>query len=120
MSRDVYAEEARRRWGGTEAWRAFEAKGSDPAAAAEGLTALFARLGTLKESDPCSPEAQEAIADLQRYITARFYPCTGEILAGLGEMYAADGRFTAFIDAAGGPGTARFASAAIRAYCATP
>ena len=50
---------------------------------------------------------------LQGYITAHFYTCTDEILAGLGRLYAAGGELTEAIDRAGGPGTAAFAAEAI-------
>lgn len=36
---------------------------------------------------------------------------------GLGQMYAADERFSANIDAAGGSGTAEFVKTAIETYC---
>jgi hypothetical protein len=57
------------------------------------------------------------VRKLQDYITGHFYTCTDEILAGLGQLYAAGGAMTDNIDKAGGPGTAAFASAAISAYC---
>ena len=44
------------------------------------------------------------------------HTCTDQILAGLGQMYAAGGDMTDNIDAAGGKGTADFASKAIREY----
>ena len=54
---------------------------------------------------------------LQDFISERFYHCSDEVLAGLGQMYGAGGEFTANIDAAAGEGTANFASRAIEAYC---
>lgn len=113
---NAYKEEARRRWGDTDAWRAYEEKGA-PDDAGAGLMALFARLGEQKTLPPDHPAVQEAVAAIQRYISEKYYPCTDEILSGLGEMYVADDRFRANIDAAGGEGTAAFARAAIRAYC---
>ena len=35
-----------------------------------------------------SAEAQALVAKLQAHITAHYYTCTDEILAGLGQMYA--------------------------------
>ena len=78
---------------------------------------LFARLGELKTLPPESNEAQTVIAEIRRYITERYYECTDEIFAGLGEMYVADERFRKNIDKAGGDGTAEFARAAIRVKC---
>ena len=86
----TYEEEARRRWGDTAAWREFEKRSGSAEEAAEGLMRLFARLGELKDCPPGGKEAQEAVAAIQRYITANYYECTDEIFAGLGEMYATD------------------------------
>lgn len=114
---NIYIEEAKERWGDTSAWREFEARSDSADEAADGLMKLFARLGELKELPPESDEVQAAVADIRRYITDHFYDCTDEIFAGLGEMYAADERFRKNIDKAGGDGTAKFASDAIRARC---
>ena len=76
---------------------------------------IFARFGALRSEGPGSPEAAALVRELQGYITAHYYNCTDGILAGLGEMYCADERFKANIDGAGGPGTAEFVRAAIRA-----
>ena len=56
-----------------------------------------------------------AIAKLQAHITANYYICTYEILAGLGKMYVADERFKKNIDKFGDR-TAEFAADAIAAY----
>ena len=37
--------------------------------------------------------AEKLVAKLQTHITANYYTCTDEILAGLGKMYVADERF---------------------------
>ena len=63
-----------------------------------------------------SSEAQALVTQLQTYITANYYTCTDEILAGLGKMYVADDRFKKNIDKYG-EGTAEFAATAIEAYC---
>ena len=52
----------------------------------------------------------------QQYITDTYYDCTKEILAGLGQMYVADDRFTKNMDKYG-EGTAKFISDAIAEYC---
>ena len=66
----------------------------------------------------CWIEAQALVTKLQAHITANYYTCTDEILAGLGKMYVADERFKKNIDKYG-DGTAEFAAAAIEAYCKT-
>jgi hypothetical protein len=57
-----------------------------------------------------------SVAKLQAHITENYYTCTDEILAGLGQMYAADERFKKNIDKYG-EGTAEFVSKAIAIYC---
>ena len=76
--------------------------------------ARMAGIGALRGGDPASPEACALAKELQSYITVHYYACTDEILANLGEMYCADKRFKANIDAAGGPGTAEFVRESIR------
>lgn len=78
---------------------------------------LFAELGGKRQLDPAAPEVQAIVCRLQQFITDHYYTCTKEILAGLGEMYAADERFRQNIDRAGGQGTAAFAARAIRVFC---
>lgn len=117
-----YAAEAKKRWGKTDAYKEFEEKtaGQSQAqqdAAAEGLMAIFARMGAIRTADPASAEAQNLVKELQDYITAHYYTCTKQILRGLGMMYIAGDEMTANIDAAGGEGTARFAHEAIEVYC---
>lgn len=119
---EQYAAEARARWGDTDAWRQYAARPQDPGAdsqAQQALLQLLAGFGALHRQGlpPQSAKAQALVAQLQQHISAHFYTCTDEILAGLGQMYTADERFTANIDAAGGNGTAAFAADAIRAHC---
>ena len=115
---EQYAAEVKERWGNTAA---YQESAQRPAAeqkdAAAGLMAQFARMGRLRTGDPAGQEAQAAVRELQQFITKYFYTCTPEILAGLGQMYTADDRFRASIDAAGGEGTADFAGKAIAVYC---
>ena len=119
---DAYAEEAKARWGDTAAYRDYERKTAgqseaDLQYAGDGLMAILAEFGKLKEKPASGPEAQEQVKALQTFISAHFYTCTDEILAGLGQLYAAGGDFTDRIDRAGGEGTARFAAEAIRLHC---
>lgn len=111
-----YAEEAKKRWGGTAAYGEFEKK-KPGTAAAEGLTELFAEFGKLKKLPADGPEARGCAAKLKSYISENYYTCTDEILFGLGQMYVSDPRFKENIDAAGGEGTAEFVSKAIAHFC---
>ena len=114
--------EARSRWGNTDAYREHEQKTKNYtkekwAEANDGLMAIFAEFSACKDSDASadSAEAQALVAKLQAHITANYYPCTDEILSGLGKMYISDERFKKNIDKYG-EGTAEFAAEGIRIY----
>ena len=117
-----YETEARSRWGATDAYREHEQKTKNYtkekwAEANDGLMAIFAELVACKQSgtEADSNEAQALVAKLQAHITANYYTCTDEILAGLGKMYVADERFKKNINKCG-EGTAEFAAEGIRIY----
>ncbi|MBR5617689.1 MAG: MerR family transcriptional regulator [Oscillospiraceae bacterium] len=112
---ESYKEEAKAKWGKTEAYREYEQRGSRDTG--DGLMAVFAELGKVRQLDPAASEVQELVKNLQDFITANYYTCTKQILQGLGQMYAADPRFKENIDRAGGAGTADFAARAIEIYC---
>ena len=88
------------------------------AEANDGLMAIFAEFAACKANGASadSAEAQALVAKLQTHVTANYYTCTEEILAGLGKMYVADERFKKNIDKYG-EGTAAFASYAIVVFC---
>ena len=117
-----YSAQAETLYGKTEAWKEFQDKSKNRSKEQErslgdGLMDLFAKLGTMKDLAPESPEVQAWVKQLQDYISANYYNCTNQILAGLGEMYAGGGSMTENIDAAGGKGTGEFARDAIRIFC---
>ena len=119
---DKYSTEARERWGDTSAYREHEEKTKHYtkekwAEANDGMMLIFAELAACKNSGvrADSAEAQALVDKLQAYITANYYTCTDEILAGLGKMYVADERFKKNIDKYG-EGTAEFAAEGIRIY----
>ena len=120
--KDNYSTEARERYGGTAAYREHEQKTKNYTQekwteANDGLLAIFAEFAACKSSGAVanSAEAQALVAKLQAHITANYYTCTDEILAGLGKMYVADERFKKNIDKYG-EGTAEFAAEAIAKY----
>jgi DNA-binding transcriptional MerR regulator len=95
-----YEDEARERWGHTEAYResARRARGYGEADWAEirqedeeivrGLATL------LRAGEPADGERARGLAERHRRHIARwFYPCSPEMHRGLGEMYVADERF---------------------------
>ena len=117
-----YETETRSRWGKTDAYIEHEQKTKNYTKekwveASDGLMAIFAEFAACKESGASadSAEAQALVAKLQAHITANYYTCTDEILAGLGKMYVADERFQKNIDKYG-EGTAEFVADAIAAY----
>ena len=119
-----YENEARSRWGDTDAYREHEQKTKNYtkekwAEVNDSLMAIFAEFAALKKSGARadSVEAQALIAKLQAHITENYYTCTDEILAGLGKMYIADERFKKNIDKYG-EGTAEFVAAAIKVLSA--
>ena len=117
-----YETEARERYGDTAAYREHEQKTKNYtkekwAEANDGLMAIFAEFASVKDRgvSVASAEAQDLVAKLQAHITANYYTCTDEILAGLGKMYVADERFKKNIDKYG-EGTAEFAAEGIRIH----
>ena len=83
----------------------------------DGLMAIFAQLGAIRNTSPGSKEAQALVAKLQQFITDHYYTCTPQILKGLGMMYIAGDSMTENIDKAGGEGTAAFVHQAIECFC---
>ena len=117
-----YETEARECWGNTDAYREHEQKTKNYtkekwAEANNGLMAIFAEFASCKDSGASadSAEAQALVAKLQEHITANYYTCTDEILAGLGQMYVADERFKKNINKYS-EGTAEFVFHAISCF----
>ena len=115
--------EAKEKWGKTDAYKAHEEKTKDYSAQkwnvlAEGMNDIMAKFAhCMKEGKGIdSAQAQTLVKELQSYITEHYYPCTNEILAGLGQMYVADERFKNNIDQHA-DGTAQFICKAIEIYC---
>ena len=118
-----YADEAKERWGDTDAYRQSQAKAAnygkaDWARINEETKAVFSGFAKLnRDGTPAdSAEAKALVKTWQDVITRYFYDCTDEIMLGLASMYVCDERFQKNIDRAG-EGTATFMSAAIRAAC---
>ena len=120
--REEYAAEAKERWGNTEAyrenaWRTAKYTDEDFARIQAESGALFAEFAALVGTNPADARAQALVARWQKLISESYYFCTDEILAGLGQMYIADERFTKNLDQFGA-GTAKLMSDAIAVYCA--
>jgi hypothetical protein len=119
--RNQYAEEAKARWGNTEAYResakrAAKWSEADKAAMEAKSGEIFSGFAALVGTDPADARVQAQVARWKAFINENYYDCTDEILAGLGQMYVADERFMSNIDNFGA-GTARLMSDAIAVYC---
>ena len=122
-ARQQYEDEAKQRWGNTDAYKESQAKTAgyskdkwnDILAGMNDVFAKFAEYKNCGESAD-SETAQQLVKKLQDYITTNFYHCTDDILAGLGQMYVCDERFKNNIDKHG-EGTADFVAEAIKIYC---
>ena len=120
---EKYITEVKEKWGETTAYKEYEKKtkeysGKKREESAEGLDGITEEFALCMKNShsPDSVEAQELVKTLQEYITENFYPCTNDILSGLGQMYTADERFRNSIDKHAG-GTAAFIREAIEVYC---
>lgn len=111
---EQYAEEAKQKWGHTDAYKEYEQKHSVSSDKTEQLMQIFTEIGKIKHLPPDCKEAQNLMKELQNFITENYYFCTDEILKGLGQMYISDERFRNNIDKAGGSGTAEFTAKAIK------
>ena len=120
---EKYKAEAKAKWGQTDAYKEYaqrtknysKQKWNDLSEGMDYIMAEFA-LCIKRDESPDSTEAQNLVKMLQNHITENYYLCTNEILAGLGQMYVTDERFTNNIDKHS-DGTAAFIGEAIRIYC---
>lgn len=111
-----YSEEAKRRWGNTEAYKQSQervknmSKEDREKIKKEGED-LMKEIASSMDKGAASPEVQKLIT--KHYDSLRnFYEPTLEMYKGLGEMYVADGRFTAYFEKFA-PGLAVFMKEAI-------
>jgi MerR family transcriptional regulator, thiopeptide resistance regulator len=95
-----YEEEARERWGDTEAYREStrraarygDAEWQEIRAEAEAITREMVAL--MRSGAPADGPEARALAERHRgHISRWFYPCSLQMHRGLGEMYVADERF---------------------------
>lgn len=120
-TKEKYAKEAEERWGGTDAYAQSQKRTNsynkeDWARIQGEAQAIYDAFAAAMKNDPASDAVQALVARWQQHITHNYYDCTKEILAGLGQMYTADQRFTQNIDKTA-PGLAAFISSAIEIYC---
>lgn len=118
--KETYGEEARERWGESDAYKESVVKTegySKEDWVLLSLTAdeIFKEFASIRGGRAGSEAAKALVKRWQDHISDNFYQCTDEILAGLGQMYTVDERFKKNIDKYG-EGTADFISRAIQAY----
>jgi DNA-binding transcriptional MerR regulator len=117
----AHAEEAERRWGGTEeysesvrrtrgydadTWRTIRAE-------ADAITQRFGRL-MRAGADPGGADAVALAGEHRDHISRWFYDCSPAVHRGLGELYAADPRFAKTWEAVG-PGLTEYVRLAFAA-----
>ncbi|MCH6161181.1 MerR family transcriptional regulator [Streptomyces marispadix] len=103
---DQYAEETERRWGDTDAYRESQRRTSSYTKEdwlrikeeGEEWTRAFVAVMDSGEG-PESEAAMDLAEEHRQQICRNFYECPYEIHTGLGEMYVADERFTAYYEA---------------------
>jgi len=120
-AKQIYAEEVKERWGHTEAFIKSEDKmktyGKNQWQTIElEKEKILEQFGQWIGSDPKRQEVQGLVGQWQEWIERNFYPCTKEILNGLGEMYLLDERFRQNLDTKK-VGTAELMAKAIMIFC---
>jgi DNA-binding transcriptional MerR regulator len=110
----AHEQEAEQRWGTTDAFKESKRRTqtygkSEWDEIKREVDVIYRRLVDLMREGAVAsdPRVRAAVDDHRAHISRWFYPCTTEIHRGLGEMYVADPRFTANLDAYA-PGFARF------------
>jgi DNA-binding transcriptional MerR regulator len=93
-------DEAKKRWGNSEAWRQSQERTrhwtkADYDRIKQDGERFTAELATLVGQDPAAPQVQLMIAQHRQGINV-FYDCSDEIYEGLARMYVEDSRFAAY------------------------
>lgn len=120
-AKEKYAKEVKDKWGTTDAYAQSQKKTAgyskdDWKKVTEQMDELLKKFAQHLGESPQCEEVQLLVGQWQQHITDTYYDCTKEVLAGLGQMYVADERFTKNMDRFGA-GTAKLMSDAIAVYC---
>lgn len=122
FDQSAYEEEARQRWGHTDAYK--ESTRRVKAYTKEDWAAIQAETKQIEEGiatsmdqgrAPTDPQVQEWLERWHKLVNDRFYQCTPEMIRATGEMYVSDPRFTAYYEKIR-PGMAQFMRAAMVAH----
>jgi len=102
---EEYAEEARERWGDTEAWQqsqrrsAAYTKDDWIAIKAEADASIAGFSGAMRAGEPATGTVAMDLAEAHRqHISRWFYDCSYELHRGLADLYVSDPRYTAEYD----------------------
>ncbi|MGI6037760.1 MAG: MerR family transcriptional regulator [Limnochordia bacterium] len=119
--REKYAQEAREKYGHTQAYQESEKRAArytkeQWAQAASEADGIYKELAQLIDRDPAADQVQTAIEKWHQHICRWYYDCSLEIFRGLGNLYVEDPRFTENIDKYR-PGLAAFMQKAMEIYC---
>ena len=115
---DQYDDEARERWGHTDAWEQSKQRAASYTkdewtrikAETDDLNRRFAAL--MRAGTPATSDEAIGLAEVHRQLIARwYYDCSVDMHRGIGEMYVADERFPNNIDTTA-PGLAAYMSEA--------
>jgi DNA-binding transcriptional MerR regulator len=116
-----YAEEARQRWGESDAYKESARRTAKYTKAdwvqikAESAAIVDGFVAAMRAGKPASSmEAMDAAEAHRQQISRRFYDCSYEIHRGLAEMYISDERFTATYESVA-PGLAQYVHDAVLA-----
>jgi DNA-binding transcriptional MerR regulator len=113
-------EEAKKRWGNTDAYKQSMERvkhwtKADYERIKEEGKKFTQTLADAMDKDVTNPEVQALVAEHHKGIKT-FYDCSYEMYRGLGELYVTDPRFTAYYDRFR-PGLAAWLQKAINYYC---
>lgn len=119
--KEKYAEEAKAKYGNTEAYKESEEKTSkytkeDWNNIQKSTEEIYKKIIDNMDKGVADPKVQAAVGELRQQITDNFYNCTPKIFRGLGDLYVADERFTKNIDKYK-EGLAAFLKEAMHYYC---
>jgi ElaB/YqjD/DUF883 family membrane-anchored ribosome-binding protein len=121
--RDRYKQDAKERWGHTEAYKESERRTAkftkeDWDRIKAEIDDIFKTLGDLMEQgkEPSDDEVQQQIKRWYDHINETYYSCPVEMFRCLADMYVDDPRFTATYDKIR-PGLAVFKRDAMRVFC---
>lgn len=116
-----YQNEAKDRWGHTDAYQiAAQRTASYTAADWEQIRTEAANIYQVfyqyRHDLPDTPALQQAVERWRVHLERWFYPCDGQMLQSLADLYENDPRFQHNIDKIGGDGTAGAMVSAMRYY----